>query len=62
MALLLRYDTDTDTLLRFDIVRADEEGESIAPPILRLTDEATGERWTLDREQAWKLRDYIGRM
>jgi hypothetical protein len=62
MALLLRYDTDEDAILAFNIQRADAEGEPISPPSLSIVDTMTGERWVLTREQAWKLRDLIARM
>jgi hypothetical protein len=62
-ALTLRYDDyEKDAVLRVETVREDQDGEPISPPILRLTDEQTGEVITLTREQAWKLRDLIQTM
>jgi len=60
--LTLRYDTDEDAILTFEVARADAEGEQISPPMLTIVDTMTGERWSLDREQAWKLKALIDRM
>lgn len=60
--MIIRYDDGEDDILDVSIVRADDEGEPISPPILRIVDKATGERYTLDRLNAWRLRDLINRM
>lgn len=63
MTLSLRYDGyEADAVLNVDVMREDDDGTPITPPLLRLCDQQTGERITLSREQAWKLRDLIQRM
>jgi methionine aminopeptidase len=63
MTLTLRYDGyDADAVLTVSVKRADEDGEPISPPLLQLTDGATGDSIHLTREQAWKLRALIQSM
>ena len=45
-----------------DILRHDDDGEPFSPPLLCMVDRETGDRITLAREQAWKLRDLINQM
>ena len=61
--LTLRYDDyDPDAVLTATIERADADGVSIDPPLLRLTDQMTGDPIFLSREQARKLGALIARM
>jgi hypothetical protein len=58
----IRYDHGADAVLTFKIRRHDEAGVAINPPVLEMVDERNGERWRLTRQDAMRLRDYIGQM
>jgi hypothetical protein len=61
--LNLRYDGyEADAVLTVEVIRSDADGRPITPPLLCFCDQRIGDRISLTREQAWKLRDLIQRM
>ena len=58
----IRYDHGDDAVLTFKIRSHDAADVAIDPPVLEMVDERNGERWTLTRHDAKRLRDYIDQM
>jgi hypothetical protein len=56
----IRYDHGADAVLTFR--RPDAARVAIDPSVLEMVDERNGERWRLTRQDAMRLRDYIGQM